>query len=53
VELGCPYRPLGSDLTAFVDHMKTAYSFRFGLRFVSYVRIEMVDQFGILSVFRE
>ena len=47
-ELGCPYQPLGSNLTAFVDHMKDSYSFRFGLRFVSYVQKEIVGQFGLL-----
>ena len=47
-ELGCPYQPLGGNLTAFIDHMKDVYSFRSGLRFVSYVRKEMIDQFGLL-----
>jgi len=47
-ELGCPYQPLGRNLTVFIDHMKDVYSFRTGLRFVSYVRKEMIDQFGLL-----
>lgn len=47
-ELGCPYQPLGGNLTAFIDQMTDVYSFRTGLRFVSYVRKEMIDQFGLL-----
>lgn len=27
-ELGCPYQPLGGNLTAFIDHMKDVYSFK-------------------------
>lgn len=47
-ELGCPYQSLGGNLTAFIDQMKDVYSFRSGLRFVSYVCKEMIDQFGFL-----
>ena len=47
-ELGCPYQPMGSNLTAFVDQMKDIYSFHSCLRFVSYVRKEIVDQFEVL-----
>lgn len=47
-ELGCPYQPLGSNLTDFIDQMKDVYSFHSGLRFVSYVRKEMVGQFALL-----
>lgn len=47
-ELGCPYQPLGSNLTDFIDQMKDVYSLHSGLRFVSYVRKEMVGQFGLL-----
>jgi UDP:flavonoid glycosyltransferase YjiC (YdhE family) len=47
-ELGCPYRSLGSNLTAFVDQIKGIYSFHSILRFVSYVRKEIDDQFKVL-----
>jgi UDP:flavonoid glycosyltransferase YjiC (YdhE family) len=47
-ELGCPYQPIGGNLTTFVDRMEKIYSLRSSLKFVSYVRKEMIDQFGVL-----
>jgi UDP:flavonoid glycosyltransferase YjiC (YdhE family) len=46
-QLGCPFHPLGGDVTAFIDGMRDAHSIRSALRFVSYVRKEMISQFDI------
>ena len=47
-ELGCPYTMLGKDVTAFVDNMKDAVSFKAGIKFISFVRQEIISQFEIL-----
>jgi UDP:flavonoid glycosyltransferase YjiC (YdhE family) len=47
-QLGCPFHPLGGDVTAFIDGMADAHSPRSALRFTSYVRKEMISQFDIL-----
>lgn len=46
-QLGCPFHPLGGDVTAFIDGMTDAHSPRSALRFISYVRKEMISQFDI------
>ncbi len=40
-EYGCPYQPLGNDLTAFVDRLPQAHTVSSGFRFVSYIYKEM------------
>ncbi|MBN1103917.1 MAG: glycosyltransferase family 1 protein [Deltaproteobacteria bacterium] len=47
-ELGCPFRPLGSNFTAFIDGLKDAHSFASGFRFTSYMRREIATQFDVL-----
>ncbi|MFC1825600.1 glycosyltransferase [Thermodesulfobacteriota bacterium] len=46
-QLGCPFFPLGSDVTAFIDDMKNAHSLHSALQFVQYVRREMISQFEV------
>ena len=43
-ELGCPFRPLGSDMTAFLDGMKNAHSLHSTLSFVRFMRRELTRQ---------
>lgn len=47
-QLGCPYRPLGSDVTAVLDGMKDAHSLGSTLYFVSFLRNELNTQFELL-----
>jgi vancomycin aglycone glucosyltransferase len=47
-QLGVPFHPLGSDLTAFLDSLKAAYSFGSNLCFIRFMRRELVDQFDTL-----
>lgn len=47
--LGCPYFPLGNDLTRFVEGMGTAYTLRSALAFVQYVRQETMAQFEVFE----
>lgn len=47
-QLGCPFHPLGSDCTAFIDGMKNAHSIGSAFQFVSYVRKEILTQFETL-----
>lgn len=47
-KLGCPFHPLGSDVTAFIDDMDNAHSMRTAFFFVSFLRKELNAQFGIL-----
>jgi UDP:flavonoid glycosyltransferase YjiC (YdhE family) len=47
--LGCPYFPLGNDLTRFVEGMGTAYTIRSALAFVQYVRKETIAQFAVFE----
>lgn len=42
---GCPFHPLGDDVTAFIDGMKDAHSVRSAFRFVRYIRGELISQF--------
>lgn len=46
-QLGCPFHPLGGDVTAFIDGMKDAHSLHSALRFISFVRREVISQFDI------
>lgn len=47
-KLGCPFLPLGSNVTAFIDGMKDAHSLASGFRFTSYIRREIATQFDVL-----
>ncbi len=47
-QLGCPFLPLGSDVTAFIDDMENAHSLRSAIRFVSFLRHEINAQFDLL-----
>ena len=47
-QLGCPFQPLGADLTAFLDSVNDAHSYRSGARFFLFIRSEINKQFEIL-----
>ena len=47
-EYGCPYQPLGNNLTAFIDRMPQAHTIGSAFRFVSYIRKEVAAQFEVL-----
>jgi UDP:flavonoid glycosyltransferase YjiC (YdhE family) len=47
-QLGCPFHPLGSDVTAFIDDMENAHSLRSAIGFVSFLRHEINAQFDLL-----
>jgi UDP:flavonoid glycosyltransferase YjiC (YdhE family) len=47
-QLGCPFQPLGADVTAFIDSMKDAHSLRSALRSMSFLRRETICQFRLL-----
>ena len=47
-QLGCPYHPLGSDVTAFIDDLDNAHTLRSALCSVSFFRKELNSQFGLL-----
>jgi len=46
--LGCPFHPLGSDVTAFIDDMDNAHTLRPAIHFVSFLRKELNTQFNLL-----
>jgi len=46
--LKCPYQPLGADVTAFIDVMDHAHSLGAAVRFISFLRKELLTQFEIL-----
>jgi UDP:flavonoid glycosyltransferase YjiC (YdhE family) len=46
-QMGCPFTPLGSDVTAFLDGMENAYSLSAAIRFIRFLRIEVVSQFDV------
>jgi vancomycin aglycone glucosyltransferase len=46
--LGCPFYPLGTDLTAFIDGMNNANSLLAAFQFVRFVRHEIKIQFDLL-----
>ena len=47
-QLRCPFHPLGSDVTAFIDAMENAHSLRSAIGFVSFLRNELNAQFDLL-----
>jgi UDP:flavonoid glycosyltransferase YjiC (YdhE family) len=47
-QLGCPFHPLGSDVTAFIDGLENAHSLRSAICFVSFLRKELTAQFDLL-----
>jgi UDP:flavonoid glycosyltransferase YjiC (YdhE family) len=47
-ELGCPYEPLGSDVTALIDTMEAAHTAKAALTFMRYVRKDINLQFEAL-----
>jgi UDP:flavonoid glycosyltransferase YjiC (YdhE family) len=44
---GCPFYPLGDNVTAYIDSMKNAHLFHSAFRFVRYLRKELVSQFDV------
>lgn len=44
-QLGCPFHPLGSDVTAFIDRMANAHSLLSAVKFVTFVSREIQHQF--------
>jgi UDP:flavonoid glycosyltransferase YjiC (YdhE family) len=46
-QLGCPFYPLGSDVTAFIDNMDNAHTLRSAICFVSFLRNELNSQFSV------
>ncbi len=46
-QLGCPFQPLGDDITAFIDTMRDAHSVRSAIYFTRYLRREFISQFHI------
>jgi UDP:flavonoid glycosyltransferase YjiC (YdhE family) len=46
--LGCPFYPLGSDVTAVIDQMENAHTLRSAIFFVSFLRNELNAQFRLL-----
>ncbi len=47
-ELGCPYRPMGRDATAFIDGNRSAHTPATVVTFARYVRDEIREQFKTL-----
>ena len=47
-QLGCPFQPLGADVTAFIDSMRDAHSLRSALCCMSFLRRETASQFELL-----
>jgi UDP:flavonoid glycosyltransferase YjiC (YdhE family) len=47
-KLGCPFHPLGSNVTAFIDDMENAHSFTSAVRFLIFLRNEIKAQFDLL-----
>ena len=48
LQLGCPYKGLGRDVTAFLDTIKNPISIPTAISFVKYVRQEIHNQFKVL-----
>ncbi|MBW1772863.1 MAG: glycosyltransferase family 1 protein [Deltaproteobacteria bacterium] len=46
--LKCPYQPFGTDVTALIDDMDDAHSLGAAVRFISFLRKELVTQFEVL-----
>ncbi len=47
-QLGCPYREIGQDVTAFLNPVKNALSLKSGIAFVRFLRQEIKTQFALL-----
>lgn len=47
-EIGCPYTPLGENVTDFIDRMPDAHTLKSAAAFISFVRKGLVAQFGEL-----
>ena len=47
-QLGCPFYPLGSDVTAFIDQMENAHTLRHAIPFVPFLQDELIAQFKLL-----
>ncbi len=47
-QLGCPFYPLGSDVTAFIDDLDNAHSLRSVISSISFLRNELNAQFDLL-----
>ena len=47
-QLGCPFYPLGSDVTAFIDQMENAHTLRQAIPFVPFLQDELIAQFKLL-----
>ena len=46
-QLGCPFEPLGDNVTAFIDTMKDAHSIRWLVDSMRYLRKEFMSQFHL------
>ena len=46
-QLGCPFEPLGGNVTAFIDTMKDAHSIRWLVGSLRYLRKEFMSQFHL------
>lgn len=46
-QMGCPFQPLGDDITAFIDTMKDIHSARSAILSIRYLRKEFRSQFHI------
>jgi UDP:flavonoid glycosyltransferase YjiC (YdhE family) len=46
-QLGCPFHPLGSDVTTFIDGMDNAHTLGSAMHFVSFLRKELQTQFDL------
>ena len=46
-QMGCPFQPLGDNVTAFIDTMKDAHSIRSAIYSIRYLRKEFISQFHI------
>lgn len=45
-QLGYPFHPLGSNVTTFIDGMKDAHSLHSAVRFMHYIRKDLIRQFN-------
>ena len=45
--MGCPFQPLGDNITAFIDTMRDVHSARSAIRSIRYLRKEFISQFHI------
>jgi UDP:flavonoid glycosyltransferase YjiC (YdhE family) len=48
-QLGCPFYPMGSNVTGFLDTMKDAHSIPSAFRFIRFLKGEFIDQFCALK----